>query len=481
VTVHFPPHRWADLWAGRVGDPERTEMERHAQTCRSCQRSRQRVSRASDTFATIRTQSAPDVLWDAVRARVHWSVSTERRASLQKPRPAYGWLIGATAVGATVALLVGRTPEPAPMVAPVAVRTEPVPAAAAPDALIGLVNRASGDVMINGIRPADLFARKLAPGTTIATGDGRVDIQFADNSAFALAPKSTLELRAFDSRTIELVIDGTVDVVVAPRASNQRFVVVAGDQRVEVRGTQFRVSHDAGSTSVACRHGLVAVSDATGTVEVATARRVQVAHGAALAADRVVALSSEELTQLAQATPLALPLWDPAALVERSAPLEVATSGRRDVRVDGVELGLAPLQVRVMPGRHTVEAADGAGRFRRAGWIDVAAAPHGVRLDVPAEPPPTGGTSGISERRRQLRAKIDRPQFARCMRSIAKAGLTGTYVQIELAVDAQGAIGFLNVIDTDLPAATASCIREVLTDVRFGPGAPATWRERVDL
>jgi hypothetical protein len=479
VTVHFPPHRWADLWAGRVGDAERTEMERHAQTCRSCQRSRQRVSRASDTFATIRTQSAPDVLWDAVRARVHWSVSTERRASLQRARPAYGWLIGATAVGATVALLVGRAPEPAPVVAPVAVRTEPV--TPTPAALIGLVNRASGDVMINGVRPADLFARKLAPGTTIATGDGRVDIQFADNSAFALAPRSTLELRAFDSRTIELVVDGTVDVVVAPRASNQRFVVVAGDQRVEVRGTQFRVSHDAGSTTVACRHGVVAVSDATGTVEVASARRVQVASGAALAADRVVALSSEELTQLAQATPLALPLWDPAALVERSAPLEVATSGRRDVRVDGVELGLAPLQVRVMPGRHTVEAADGAGRFRRAGWIDVAAAPHGVRLDVPAEPPPTGGTSGISERRRQLHAKIDRPRFARCMRSIAKAGLTGTYVQIELAVDARGAIGFLNVIDTDLPAATASCIREVLTDVRFGAGAAATWRERVDL
>jgi hypothetical protein len=482
VTVHFPPHRWADLWAGRVGEAERIEMERHALSCRACQRSRQRVSRASDTFATIRTQSSPEVLWDAVRARVHWSVSTERRASLQQRRPAYGWLIGAVAAGVAVALLVGHPPEPAPVIAPGVVRHEPVtPAPAAPDPLIGLVTRASGDVMINGVRPTDLFARKLVPGTTIATGDGRVDIQFADNSAFALAPKSTLELRAFDRRTVELVVDGTVDVVVTARAADQRFAVVAGDQRVEVRGTQFRVSHDAGSTTVACRHGVVAVSDATGAVEVGTARRVQVGHGAALAADRVVALSSEELNQLAQATPLALPLWDPAALVERSAPLEVATSGRRDVRVDGVELGLAPLRVRVMPGRHTVEAADSAGRFRRAGWIDVAAAPHGVRLDVPAEPPPTGGTSGISERRRQLLAKIDRPRLGRCMRSIAKAGLTGTYVQVELAVDAHGAIGFLNVIDTDLPSATASCIRDVLTDVRFGAGAAATWRERVDL
>jgi hypothetical protein len=67
------------------------------------------------------------------------------------------------------------------------------------------------------------------------------------------------------------------------------------------------------------------------------------------------------------------------------------------------------------------------------------------------------------------------------MRSIAKAGLTGTYVQIEIAVDAQGAVGFLNVIESDLPSATASCVREVLADVRFGHGAAATWRERVDL
>ena len=71
--------------------------------------------------------------------------------------------------------------------------------------------------------------------------------------------------------------------------------------------------------------------------------------------------------------------------------------------------------------------------------------------------------------------------IARCTRSIAKAGLTGTYVQIEIAVDAQGAVGFLNVIDTDLPSATADCVREVLADVRFGRGAAATWRERIDL
>jgi len=481
VTAHIAPHRWADLWAGRVNDDERAAMERHVKECRGCARVRQRVTRASDSFVAIRSQPAPEVPWDAVRARVHWSVSTERRTALRQRRPAYGWIAAATAAGVAVALLSSRS-APSPERQPIATRHEPPPAPvpASPAGLVGLVSRASGDIMVDGVRPPDLFARTLIKGSLIATGDGRVDVQFGDISAFALGPRSTLELRRFDAQTIDLVIEGTVDITVAARADGQRFLVHAGDHVVEVRGTQFRVTHDSASTSVACRHGLVVVSDRTGAakVEVGAARRLHIASGAPISSAAVVTLSNDELSSLVQATPFTLPLWEPTTLLQTSAPLEVATSGRRDVRVDGVELGLAPLRVRVRPGRHTVEAADSAGRFRRAGWIDVAAAPHGARLEIPAEPPATGG---VTERRRQLSTRIDRPRLGRCIRSIAKAGLTGTYVQIEIAVDAQGAVGFLNVIDSDLPSATASCIREVLADVRFGSGAAATWRERIDL
>ena len=479
MSAHVAPHRWADLWAGRVGDPERIAMERHAAHCRACTWVRKRVTRASDSFAAIRTQPAPEVSWDAVRARVHWSVSTARRTALRNRRPAYGWLAAALASGVALGLISGPAPTQVPASQPIARQDPPAtPPALPPAALVGLVSRASGDVMVDGVRPADLFARSLTRGSRIATGDGRVDIQFGDKSAFALGPRSTIELRRFDAEVIELAVDGTVDIAVASRTAQQRFLVDAGDHVVEVRGTQFRVTHDAGATAVACRHGLVAVSDHAGKALVGAERRVRVATGSPVASARVVALSSDEHATLVQATPLALPLWDPVALAQSSAPLEIATSGRRDVRVDGLELGKAPLRVRVMPGRHTVETADSAGRFRRAGWVDVGAAPHGVRLDVPADPPPT---SGITERRHQLRTRIDPPRLGRCMRSIAKAGLTGTYVQIEIAVDAQGAVGFLNVIDTDLPSATASCVREVLADVRFGQGAAATWRERIDL
>jgi hypothetical protein len=483
VSTHVAPHRWADLWAGRVDDEERREMERHATECKACRRVRHRITRASDSFANIRSLALPDVPWDEVRARVHWSVSTERRAALRQRKPAYGWLAGALAGGVAIALvtgapLAGDPAAPAPISTPVAVpAAHPAAVPGEPVALVGLVSRAAGDVMVDGIRPTDLFSRKLARGNLIATGDGRVDVQFADKSAFALGVNSTVELRRFDAELIELAVDGTLDVTVAPRAAGQRFIVHAGAREIEVRGTQFRVIHDAGGvTTVACRHGLVTVSDRAGKVEVSDAHRVRVVGGEAVASEHVVALSSEELTGLAQATPLTLPLWE--SLEHSSAPLEIATSGRRDVRVDGIELGLAPLRVRVMPGRHTVEAADGAGRFRRAGWVDVAAAPTGSRLEVPAEPPVAGA---IAARDHELRAHLDHPRLARCMRSIAKAGLTGSYVQIELAVDPDGAIGYLNVIDTDLPSATATCVREVLADVHFAAGASATWRERIDL
>jgi hypothetical protein len=37
----------------------------------------------------------------------------------------------------------------------------------------------------------------------------------------------------------------------------------------------------------------------------------------------------------------------------------------------------------------------------------------------------------------------------------------------------------LDVLDTDLPRATAGCVRDALAAVCF-PGAAATWRERID-
>ena len=47
--------------------------------------------------------------------------------------------------------------------------------------------------------------------------------------------------------------------------------------------------------------------------------------------------------------------------------------------------------------------------------------------------------------------------------------------------DATGAISFLNVGDTDLPAANAACVRDVVAEVAFPGGPAATWKHRISF
>ncbi|HSD88122.1 MAG TPA: FecR family protein [Kofleriaceae bacterium] len=493
MSRHVRPEKWADAFAGRLGDKLVAEMDAHAEDCPRCAQQRDRIRRSSSTFPSLRTEAAPELSWDTIRARVHWSVSSEKRAQQRgvSRRGVRFFAAGLVATGGVLAAALWTSPiapTRTPSTAPVAVKDHaPIPVtlvSPAPAPLVGLVSRLSGQVMIDGVRRGstepkgnDAFERTLPAGTVIATGEGRVDVQFGADSAFSLAPRSTLELRRFDAERIELAVEGTVDLTVAPRAPGQRFFVIAGDQTVEVRGTQFRVTHDTAGTQVACRHGRVVVSDPAGTAEVATARKLAVAARAQVDPTRVAALSAAELDQLAEATPATMPMWtDAATLVQTSAALEIATVGKRAVRVDGVELGEAPLRVRVMPGRHTIETADAAGRFRRSGWVDVTAAKP-ARMVVQAEAAPTGGTA---ERRRQLHAGIDQVRLANCARAIKKAGLS-SFVHIEISIDETGAVAFLNIIDTDLASSTASCVREVLADVPFRGGPAATFRDKIDL
>ncbi len=492
MSRHVRPEKWADAFAGRLTDDEVGALDAHAARCATCRTARDRVQRASSSFPALRKESAPDLAWDSVRARVHWAVSKERRTGATPKYPAARAWLGPAIAGAVavsgIALAVTTEPDgssvfgdsavagaPSPIAshAPVPAPAAPVPAAP----LAGIVSRMSGQVMVDGVRRTDVFDYTLGPGTVLATADGRIDVQFGDGSAFALGAGSTLELRKFDVEQIELVVQGTVDIEVAPRAAGQRFVVRAGERLVEVRGTQFRVTHDTAGMHVACRHGRVAVRDSRGELEVATARKLDLAGDAVLDPVRVAPLSAAELDTLAEATPMTMPIWtDAASLVKTSSALEVATTAKRAVRVDGVEVGEGPLRVRVMPGRHTVETGDSAGRFRRAGWVDVAAAKP-ARLAVQPEAAATGGTAA---RRRQLHTGIDRARLANCTRAITKAGLT-SFVQIEISIDETGAVGFLNVIDTDLSSTTAGCVRDVLADVHFRPGPSATFRDKLDL
>jgi hypothetical protein len=412
-------------------------------------------------------------------------------------------VVGAAAVaaGGFGIYRITRSPSVAPVVA-----THAPEVAMPATPIAALVSRISGDVMIDGahLDATATFKSPLGTGTVLATGDGRVDLQFGEASAFALGPHSTLELRSFDSDTIELVVDGAVDLEVAPRTKHQRFFVVAGDATVEVRGTRFAVRHDATGTLVSCQHGLVAVraNSATATeLAVGTARKAFVPTGHAITEARAVPLTAEELTTLAVTAPWATPGWNPD-FAARTASLDVvAAAPHRAVRVDGIELGAAPFAMRAAPGRHTIEAADSTGRFRRAGWVDVSAnAParfEAMPIESPALPgeaalpkggagsieetPPVGSGSAIATRKHELTGGLDHARLHQCTRRLAKSGLTDTFVQIEITVDAAGAVNVLNIIDTDLPSDTAQCVHDALADVHFRAGSAASWRQKLTL
>ena len=284
MSKHVAPVRWADALAGAVSSAERAAMERHAADCPRCQRVRVRVQRASDTFPVLRQQAAPELGWDSVRARVHWAVSKAKRSTgdqlVVKRRWSPIFAVAALAAGGIGVYMFTHTKPAAPVVATHAPETV---VHAAP--LTALVSRLAGDVMIDGAHPDSnaAFQAPLGAGTVLATGDGRIDLQFGDASAFALGPHSTLELFKFDADTVALVVDGTVDLEVAPRAKNQRFVVVAGDRTIEVRGTRFTVKRDATGTLVSCQHGLVAIhSNAGPDLMVGTARKAFVPAGSPL-------------------------------------------------------------------------------------------------------------------------------------------------------------------------------------------------------
>lgn len=484
MSRHIAPHRWADAFAGTLAAREVATMETHAESCARCARIRDRVNRASQSFPALRAQSAPELAWDSVRARVHWSVSSEKRASARPRRrlvPAIA--IGALAAGTTLFAMTrdSATPSsrPSAETTPVAAPAPAVAPAATP--LGAVVVREVGDqTMINGLVRRRIFDEVLGSGTVIATGDSRIDVQFEADSALQLGPSSSVRFARFDSERIELALEeGTLDVVVGKRAEGQRFLITAGDRTVEVRGTQFRVDRSETHLRVACAHGKVVVHDRTGEVALDAEHALEVAPTASLRGTRAAAMSAAQQSELASATPHMLPVWtSPSQLVQTSSALEIATAGKREIRVDGLEVGHGPLRVRVMPGRHTVESADNAGRFRRAGWVDVKLG-SAARLDIqPDTAPPS---SGVAARKRQLRAGIDRAALATCTRALTKAGVTDTFVRYEISIDETGALQFLNIIDTDLSSATASCVREVLASVTFKAGPAATFRDKLDL
>ncbi len=475
---HVAPHRWADLDAGRVGAAEARRLEAHASACARCAAARARITGARAAFAEVRTEDGPELRWDRIRAQTYWEVERARRTGPSPALPARRrWMPALAIAGAAAAVALGwwqlggtTAPVPVPVLAA-------APAPTAPVAEVGLLTMVVGDATVDGGPAAARFEQPLWAGAEIRTGAGQLAVQFGDGSAFAVGPRSVLRIRAFDHQAIELEVDGRVDVEVAARAPGQRFAVIAGDRVVEVRGTQFRVERKGDAVAVACRHGRVAVRDGGGELAVGAGNAAEIGPGQAVGATAVRTLGAAELDELAAAIPHRVGVWGAPGAVTAATGL-LALDGGGQVRVAGWS-GQGAAMLRMLPGRHVVERLVD-GQWRQVGAPQVDA---GQRTALAEVAPPGQGVAPVDSalrgaratRRTQLRRQLGviRP----CVRVLAKQGLGDVFVELELEVDRAGVLTAPRLVRTDLPAATAECVRAAVGTLRLPAGAAASWHE----
>jgi hypothetical protein len=470
--THVAPHRLADAASGRLAPPEAAELATHLEGCERCRIAMERVRAARRALAEIGAEEPHGLRWDHIAARIHWSVSSERRrrdrARMNHGHWRWAWALGCAAAVAGLAVAAfgpagGGAPQ-AP--APVAEVAGAPADAAGPPPIEGVVTLVQGEVV--GRMDAVLRA-----GSTLATGrDGRVAVQFGVDSGFALGPNSSVRVVALDVQRIQLEIEGRIDVRVSERAPGQHFGVIAGSHEVVVRGTVFRVEHDAGELAVACTRGRVEVVGADTAIAVRAGEHLQLFDGIG----RPEAIHEQELSALYQSIAIPLmPVWsgarealDVASLVALdAAPGELVT-------IDGVVVGPGSALFRLTPGRHRV--ARGAEPVR---WLDLREGEDMLRLPHVERPDPR---EERSERAPQLaRALREREHAIRaCGASLAKRGVAGGgFTVLELALDSAGRQRYLNVIDTNLPAAVSACVRDVVADIVFPPGRAERVRKRV--
>lgn len=503
---HIAPHRWADAASGLVPLDERARMTAHAADCARCATARDRVIRAREAFGDVARVQPPELRWEQIGARVYWAASQERRRRTGEQsvvRSRRRWWLAAPALALVAGAAAGvawylddpaapppddviAAPTPTPDVIPFEIIELDPPIRPVP--MVGVVTLAQGEAHLAGTGGAAVFAQPVVAGLRLDTGDGRIAVQVDTETAFAIGPRSRLDVARLDDAAIELHVDGEVSVEVSHRRDGQRFVVVAGDRVVEVRGTAFEVAHHGGRVEVLCRHGLVAVRD-TGVaggefVEVAAGKRWAAAAGEPLTTHVPGPLTAEDITGAVDRAPVMLPAWtDAPSLLRTTGPLSIAAPASRAVRIDGVGVGRGDMTVRVMSGRHLVEAERAPGRFAPGQWVATRddGTPAQVTLTAP-EATTSSATGAVKTRRGQLDGKLDRARAASCVRSLAKQGLAeGTFVVLELGVDETGAVSFLNVGSTDLPDRMASCVRDIVALVRFPAGPEAVWKHRISF
>ncbi len=499
MSRHVAPTRWAQLAAGRVDSVERLELEAHAAACTRCHEERARVVAARAAFEAV-AREQPPLGWESLGARLHWTISSEikrgereaeqvperRRAQARRWLPRFLVSVVVLAAAGAAGFLVSKVgsggerlqAQGAPATAqdspgaPVVPAPAPMPAPGAV-ALEGLVTLAEGQALLDGkpLAPDDI----LRAGSRLATGSGRVHVQFGLEAGFVLEPRSVVELVAFDQRAVELRVEGAIVVQVTHRAPGQRFAVVATGRRVEVRGTVFRVAGGADGLEVACTRGRVSVSDGAGNddVEVPAGSWLQVPLAVDLGSVRARPMTSAETLTAARHLHVSLlAIWPSRAGAQiASSLLRVSASADTQVSIDDVVAGRGPVVQRVAPGRHLI----GAGGSSR--WV---ATTPGVDVDTAA---PSAPPSRISERAHQVEDQLGKHhgRFEVCANRIRGVDPdTSGELVIELEIGADGSLRSVVAVKGLHDQAIEECLLDVIRQqFTFPVGSGDTVRKSI--
>ena len=368
---------------------------------------------------------------------------------------------------ATAALVQAQPPGAAAVVAvPVA------PVAVAPPPLESVVTFVQGEVSVAGRSAETAPLAALRAGDVISTGRGKVGFQLGDRSGVLVEPQSSVELVAFDESSVVLRVTGAVTVELEKRRPEQRFVVLAGGRRVEVRGTIFRVADHAGDLDVAVTRGKVAVMENGGELEVAAPMRLALSasvHLGPLVPESELQAISRELAE-SMNVPM-MPSWPGiAALRGGSAMMSVTAPAKTRVTVDGQPVATGSFALRALPGTHLVEAGH---ESRRVDVLPGAVAQARFVRDAQDE-----RERNVSERPGQVDAQLRarRSSVDSCAEPARKASPgSGGELRVEVGVNADGSVDFVSPVRSSAEPEVDRCLVNLIRDhFIFPPGSKAT-------
>ncbi len=490
---HIPAHRLAGLASGNWNNRSAVKAREHVAHCSHCMAAMKRIELGRVAMGEIANAESPELGWDHIATRIYWSTSSERRASEREEPSVWRFrrMRSLVVVGACAALagavyfglkpsseresapLASATRAEAPPNAAIVVTApELVPVTPVVENLQGVITFASSEVAMNGAALG--FDSIVRQGTRFSTGEGELVVQFGLHNSFRLAPESTLWLQSFDSESVVLDVVGRIDIDIEKRGPGQEFVVVAGDQRVVVHGTAFRVDFRETGLEVICTRGKVVVGNGHEQVNVPAGQRFGVTdnewHDVALRASPV-AVDRLALLDAEMAMPT-LAVWSPGNPLELSSVLQVRSAGQQEVALDGIALASGDFLVRTGSGRHQIARVNPDGSVADGNWYEVEAGQR-VSTSLPKTVDKSRRTRAI--RKRELKKAINaRGKVSRCLAPLEKQGLmAGAFVDLEIGVNSDGTQRYLNIVGSNLSPVIQRCLRTAVRAETLAVGGSA--------